>query len=142
MPFQPHFLSSRALSPAQHPSQSPPFCLPFQGRIAEKCLKFLAAAGLEYDRPDRVDVALVHNMPITILFLPAADIAQYVGEGNVDLGITGEAGRKAGPSALFRRVPPARRAKEGTGHRPLRNELAKARSSTWRAGARATPPPT
>jgi hypothetical protein len=29
-------------------------------------------------------------MPITILFLPAADIAQYVGEGNVDLGITGE----------------------------------------------------
>ncbi len=29
-------------------------------------------------------------MPITLIFLPAADIAQYVGDGNVDLGITGE----------------------------------------------------
>ena len=41
-------------------------------------------------RPERVDVALVRNLPITLVFLPAADIAKYVGEGNVDLGITGE----------------------------------------------------
>ena len=33
---------------------------------------------------------MVTNMPITLVFLPASDIAQYVGEGNVDLGITGE----------------------------------------------------
>jgi hypothetical protein len=29
-------------------------------------------------------------MPITLVFLPAADIAAYVGEGNVDMGITGQ----------------------------------------------------
>lgn len=28
-------------------------------------------------------------MPITLIFLPAADIAKFVGEGNVDIGITG-----------------------------------------------------
>lgn len=26
---------------------------------------------------------------MTLVFLPAADIAKYVGEGNVDMGITG-----------------------------------------------------
>ena len=29
-------------------------------------------------------------MPVTLVFLPAADIAAYVGEGNVDMGITGQ----------------------------------------------------
>ncbi len=58
--------------------------------MVERVLKFLAAAGLEYERPDRVDIAFVRNLPVTLVFLPAADIAQYVGEGNVDLGITGE----------------------------------------------------
>jgi ATP phosphoribosyltransferase len=29
-------------------------------------------------------------LPITLVFLPAADIAAYVGEGNVDMGITGQ----------------------------------------------------
>ena len=33
---------------------------------------------------------MVTNLPITLVFLPASDIAQYVGEGNVDIGITGE----------------------------------------------------
>ena len=66
------------------------FAVPKKGRMSEKCLKFLEAAGLEYSRPDRTDVALVHNMPITLVFLPASDIASYVGEGNVDIGITGE----------------------------------------------------
>ncbi|KOO27671.1 ATP phosphoribosyltransferase [Chrysochromulina tobinii] len=64
--------------------------IPKKGRMHEKCLKFLEAAGLEYERPDRVDVALCTNMPIKIVFLPASDIAMFVGEGNVDVGITGE----------------------------------------------------
>ena len=64
--------------------------VPKKGRMSEKCLKFLEAAGLEYTRPERVDVAMVTNMPITLVFLSASDIAQYVGEGNVDIGITGE----------------------------------------------------
>jgi ATP phosphoribosyltransferase len=66
------------------------FAVPKKGRMSEKCLKFLEAAGLEYHRPERVDVAQCTNLPITLVFLPAADIAQYVGEGNVDMGITGE----------------------------------------------------
>jgi len=50
----------------------------------------LNGAGLEWKRESRLDVALcVGDMPITMIFLPAADIAKYVGEGNVDLGITG-----------------------------------------------------
>jgi len=66
------------------------FAVPKKGRMMEKCMKFLEAAGLEWERPDRVDVAVCTNMPIKICFLPAADIALYVGEGNVDIGITGE----------------------------------------------------
>ena len=43
-----------------------------------------------YSQPARVDIAHSTNMPITLVFLPAADIAAYVGEGNVDMGITGQ----------------------------------------------------
>lgn len=50
----------------------------------------LSAIGLDWTRPSRVDIAHCDNMPITLVFLPAADIAAYVGEGNVDMGITGE----------------------------------------------------
>jgi len=66
------------------------FAVPKKGRMFEKCMKFIEAAGLEFARPERVDVAMVTNLPITLVFLPASDIAQYVGEGNVDIGITGE----------------------------------------------------
>lgn len=45
--------------------------------------------GIQYDRPHRLDVAHCTTLPLTLVFLPAADIATYVGEGNVDLGITG-----------------------------------------------------
>ncbi len=40
-------------------------------------------------RKNRLDIALCTNLPLTLVFLPAADIAQYVGEGNIDIGITG-----------------------------------------------------
>ncbi|KAL9611137.1 MAG: hypothetical protein Q9204_009035, partial [Flavoplaca sp. TL-2023a] len=38
----------------------------------------------------RQDIALVKNHPIALVFLPAADIPTFVGEGRVDLGITGK----------------------------------------------------
>jgi ATP phosphoribosyltransferase len=53
-------------------------------------LEFLKGAGLDFVRAPRLDIAHCTRLPITIVFLPAADIAQYVGEGNVDLGITGK----------------------------------------------------
>lgn len=41
-------------------------------------------------QPNRVDIAICSSLPVTLVFLPAADIATYVGEGNLDLGITGQ----------------------------------------------------
>mmetsp|Transcript_12559 Transcript_12559/g.29541 ORF Transcript_12559/g.29541 Transcript_12559/m.29541 type:complete len:353 (+) Transcript_12559:164-1222(+) len=66
------------------------FGVPKKGRLHEKVKKMLDGAGIEYSRPDRLDIAHCSNLPISIVFLPASDIATYVGEGNVDMGITGE----------------------------------------------------
>ena len=41
-------------------------------------------------RAPRLDIAHCTREKVTVVFLPAADIATYVAEGNVDLGITGE----------------------------------------------------
>lgn len=72
---------------------SPPgnckFAIPKKGRLFEKVKDLLEGAGLEYRREPRLDVALCIDLPITLVFLPAADIAKYVAEGNVDIGITG-----------------------------------------------------
>ncbi|KAL8673106.1 MAG: hypothetical protein Q9168_002461 [Polycauliona sp. 1 TL-2023] len=40
-------------------------------------------------REHRLDIALVKNLPMALVFLPAADIPTFVGEGRLDLGITG-----------------------------------------------------
>jgi ATP phosphoribosyltransferase len=66
------------------------FAVPKKGRLFDKVEKLLEGCGLDYVRPSRVDIAHCKSLPITIVFLPAADIAAYVGEGNVDMGITGE----------------------------------------------------
>lgn len=63
--------------------------VPKKGRIYEKCLEIVLGAGLEHHRPNRLDVAHCTNINVTIVFLPASDIASYVAEGNVDVGITG-----------------------------------------------------
>ena len=74
-------------------NSSPPghcrFAIPKKGRLFEKAVELLKGAGIEFRREARLDVALCVGLPITIVFLPAADIAKYVGDGNVDLGITG-----------------------------------------------------
>lgn len=40
-------------------------------------------------QPARVDIAQCSDLPVTLVFLPAHDIAMFVGEGDVDIGITG-----------------------------------------------------
>ena len=50
----------------------------------------LKGSGFDYSRPERLDIAHCKDLPVSIVFLPASDIATYVAEGNVDLGITGE----------------------------------------------------
>jgi len=46
-------------------------------------------AGVEYHREPRLDIAMCKDLDMTMVFLPAADISKYVGEGNVDIGVTG-----------------------------------------------------
>jgi len=64
--------------------------VPKKGRMHTTISEMLAGAGFDYKRPDRLDIAHCVDLPVSIVFLPAADIATYVSDGNVDLGITGE----------------------------------------------------
>ncbi|CEM37973.1 unnamed protein product [Vitrella brassicaformis CCMP3155] len=64
--------------------------VPKKGRLHERCMKLLQGCGLECERAERLDIAHCDNIPITLVFLPAADIPKFVGEGNVDIGITGQ----------------------------------------------------
>ncbi|KAF7325824.1 hypothetical protein MKEN_00433100 [Mycena kentingensis (nom. inval.)] len=65
------------------------FAIPKKGRLYEKCLNILAGADIQFRRHNRLDVCLVQNHNIALVFLPASDIPSFVGKGNVDLGITG-----------------------------------------------------
>ncbi|KAL9057592.1 MAG: hypothetical protein Q9162_002207 [Coniocarpon cinnabarinum] len=60
-----------------------------QGRLNTATLDLLAGSDIQFTRHNRLDIALVKNLPIALIFLPAADIPFFVGEGRVDLGITG-----------------------------------------------------
>ncbi|TLD13592.1 uncharacterized protein PgNI_04966 [Pyricularia grisea] len=65
------------------------FAVPKKGRLQGPCLNLLEGADIQFRRESRLDIALVKNLPIALIFLPAADIPTFVGEGRVDLGITG-----------------------------------------------------
>lgn len=60
-----------------------------EGRLQQATLDLLAGSDIQFRRETRLDIALVKNHPIALVFLPAADIPTFVGEGRVDLGITG-----------------------------------------------------
>jgi len=66
------------------------FAIPKKGRLYERCIHLLKKIDVHYQRNNRLDIALCTNMNLALLFLPAADIARYVGEGKVDIGITGQ----------------------------------------------------
>lgn len=65
------------------------FAVPKKGRLHQACLDLLSGSDIQFHRHSRLDIALVKNLPIALVFLPAADIPTFVGEGRVDLGITG-----------------------------------------------------
>ncbi|CAJ1381509.1 unnamed protein product [Effrenium voratum] len=65
------------------------FAVPKKGRIHDGVMKMLKGAGFDAKRPDRLDVAMCKELPIKLVYLPAADIPSYVMEGNVDVGICG-----------------------------------------------------
>ncbi|KAJ2995192.1 ATP phosphoribosyltransferase (ATP-PRTase) (ATP-PRT) [Globomyces sp. JEL0801] len=66
------------------------FAIPKKGRLNEQCMKLLEGADIKFHRRNRLDIALSSNLPLALIFLNASDIAKFVGEGNVDLGITGQ----------------------------------------------------
>ncbi|KAH9256253.1 ATP phosphoribosyltransferase [Batrachochytrium salamandrivorans] len=68
------------------------FAIPKKGRLYEQCVEVLKGCGLRYTRNPRLDIAYVNSnsMKLKLVFLPAHDIARFVGEGNVDLGMTGQ----------------------------------------------------
>lgn len=65
------------------------FAVPKKGRLQQACLDLLSGSDIQFHRHNRLDIALVKNLPLALIFLPAADIPTFVGEGRVDLGITG-----------------------------------------------------
>lgn len=71
------------------PSNNCRFAIPKKGRLYDKCIEILKGAGIAFHREARLDVANCIGLPVTLVFLPAADIAKFVGKGDVDLGITG-----------------------------------------------------
>ncbi|KAJ3004304.1 UNVERIFIED_CONTAM: ATP phosphoribosyltransferase (ATP-PRTase) (ATP-PRT), partial [Siphonaria sp. JEL0065] len=66
------------------------FGIPKKGRLNEQVMTLLQGADIQFHRKNRIDIALSTNHPIALVFLPAADIASFVANGNVDLGITGQ----------------------------------------------------
>ncbi|KAI9796132.1 MAG: ATP phosphoribosyltransferase (ATP-PRTase) (ATP-PRT) [Piccolia ochrophora] len=65
------------------------FAVPKKGRLQQAVLDLLRGSDIQFKRELRLDIALVQNLPIALIFLPAADIPTFVGEGRVDIGITG-----------------------------------------------------
>ena len=60
-----------------------------EGRLLQSSLNLLEGSDIQFRRESRLDIALVKNLPIALVFLPAKDIPTFVGEGRVSLGITG-----------------------------------------------------
>jgi ATP phosphoribosyltransferase len=65
------------------------FAVPKKGRLQQATLDLLAGSDIKFHRHNRLDLALVMNLPLALVFLPAADIPEFVAEGRVNLGITG-----------------------------------------------------
>ncbi|OAA59015.1 ATP phosphoribosyltransferase [Niveomyces insectorum RCEF 264] len=113
------------------------FAIPKKGRLQQAALDLLRGADIQFRRENRLDIALVKNLPLALVFLPAADIPTFVGEGRVDLGITGY-DQVQEHDANVRAVGRARSASVG----PDAAAAAAAVAAGAGAGAGATPAPT
>ena len=68
------------------------WAIPKKGRLHEQTVELLKGCGLRYTRNPRLDIAYVNTptLKVKLVFLPAQDIARFVSEGNIDLGLTGQ----------------------------------------------------
>jgi ATP phosphoribosyltransferase len=77
------------MSMAELPETPLRLALPNKGRLAEPAVALLRDAGLDFEMADRRLTASARNFPLEMLFVRTDDIAEYVADGLVDLGITG-----------------------------------------------------
>ncbi len=63
--------------------------VPNKGRLAEPAVELLRAAGLEFELSERRLSASVANADLELLFVRTEDIAEYVADGLVELGLSG-----------------------------------------------------
>ena len=63
--------------------------VPNKGRLAEPAVGLLRSAGLEFELSERRLSAPVRNADIELLFVRTEDVAEYVADGLVELGLTG-----------------------------------------------------
>jgi ATP phosphoribosyltransferase len=63
--------------------------VPNKGRLAEPAIELLRNAGLEFELSERRLSAAVRNADIELLFVRTEDVAEYVADGLVELGLTG-----------------------------------------------------
>ncbi len=71
------------------PNEPLRLALPNKGRLAEPAIDLLRDAGVEVELGDRRLSAMARNMDLELLFVRTGDIAEYVRDGLVDLGLTG-----------------------------------------------------
>ncbi|MDQ2935454.1 MAG: ATP phosphoribosyltransferase [Chloroflexota bacterium] len=63
--------------------------LPNKGRLAEPAVALLQDAGIDVELSERRLSAVARNVEIELLFVRTGDVAEYVRDGLVDLGLTG-----------------------------------------------------
>lgn len=63
--------------------------LPNKGRLAEPAVELLRSAGLDFELSERRLSASVANADLELLFVRTEDVAEYVADGLVELGLTG-----------------------------------------------------
>ncbi len=64
--------------------------LPNKGRLAEPALRLLRDAGLEVEVSEHSLTASARNYELDLLFVRAEDVPEYVADGLVDAGVTGQ----------------------------------------------------
>jgi ATP phosphoribosyltransferase len=63
--------------------------VPNKGRLSEPSIDLLRSAGLDFELSERRLSALVTNADLELLFVRTEDVAEYVADGLVELGLTG-----------------------------------------------------
>jgi ATP phosphoribosyltransferase len=63
--------------------------VPNKGRLSEPAIDLLRAAGLDFELSERRLSASVANADLELLFVRTEDVAEYVADGLVELGLTG-----------------------------------------------------